>query len=296
MARLLSATSLQGPAIVPESPLRNDINRPFSIKAHLHENNLESPQRTRSNSEEQRRKLSQGVFGRRSVGPAEGRGSHRLASLDAARGLTVCMMMFVDETGHKLMGYVNHSPWDNLGLADFVMPFFLFLVGFSMAISFRKYSASNSLLWKVVGRTVKLIIIGLATQGGDLWTGDGFDLANIRISGILQRIAFAYFVVAMMVLYLPRLTQKGFRRPANADFTERGSAVRGHFFLRIFRFYALHWLVAFGFLGIYTGLTFGMPVATWSHTVPRVLGQPACNESAGKQICVTPVLSDGASS
>jgi len=35
----------------------------------------------------------------------------RLASLDATRGLTVCVMIFVDTTGGVLKGRVNHSPW-----------------------------------------------------------------------------------------------------------------------------------------------------------------------------------------
>lgn len=35
----------------------------------------------------------------------------RLVSLDATRGFTVCVMIFVDETGEVLKGRVNHSPW-----------------------------------------------------------------------------------------------------------------------------------------------------------------------------------------
>lgn len=34
---------------------------------------------------------------------------------------------------------MDHSPWDDITFADFVMPFFLFMVGVSMSISFRKY-------------------------------------------------------------------------------------------------------------------------------------------------------------
>jgi hypothetical protein len=164
------------------------------------------------------RKLSVGVFGRRSVGPAEGRGSHRLVCLDAARGLTVLVMMFVDETGHRLQGYVNHSAWDGVTLADFVMPFFLFIVGTSVALSFRKFSAPGALVRKVSVRTLKLLAIGLATQGADLWHGGGFNLMHMRLSGILQRIAVAYLLVALMALYLPRLTSRGFQTAARANF------------------------------------------------------------------------------
>ena len=148
----------------------------------------------------------------------------RLGSLDAVRGMTVCLMIFVDNVGDWLP-HVNHSPWDDVTLADFVMPFFLFMVGCSMALSFSKYNGSiartfafwqfkslapaahpprltdfvrhcsvvlfgNSVTYKIIWRTVKLFIIGVATQGADLWGGGGFDMSNIRIPGILQRIAW----------------------------------------------------------------------------------------------------------
>ena len=61
---------------------------------------------------------------------------------------------------------------------------------------------------------MKLFVLGCLTQGpqqGDIWlNGSGIDIKNIRIPGILQRIAFAYFVVAMMKNYLPVYTIRGF--------------------------------------------------------------------------------------
>ena len=65
----------------------------------------------------------------------------RLGSLDAVRGMTVCLMIFVDNVGDWLPS-VDHSPWDDITLADFVMPFFLFMVGCSMSLSFSKYNGS----------------------------------------------------------------------------------------------------------------------------------------------------------
>ena len=56
------------------------------------------------------------------------RRGRRLVSLDATRGFTVCVMIFVDNTG-CLGDHVNHSPWDHPTYADFVMPFFLTMVG-----------------------------------------------------------------------------------------------------------------------------------------------------------------------
>lgn len=48
----------------------------------------------------------------------------------------------------------------------------------------------DSVTYKIIWRTVKLFAIGVATQGADLWGGGGFDMSNIRIPGILQRIAW----------------------------------------------------------------------------------------------------------
>ena len=130
----------------------------------------------------------------------------RLVSLDAVRGLTVVVMIFVDYIG-DWMESVNHSPWNDMTLADFVMPFFLFMVGMSMSMSFRKYKAG--LLQKVITRTAKLFLIGIATQAGAKFPAIGFlgfNLMTVRVPGILQRIAWAYFVVSLMAMYLPKLT------------------------------------------------------------------------------------------
>ena len=58
----------------------------------------------------------------------------RLSSLDIVRGWTVLLMIFVDDIGDAYP-VLNHSPWDNVTLADFVMPWFLFMVGTSLSIS-----------------------------------------------------------------------------------------------------------------------------------------------------------------
>ncbi len=121
-------------------------------------------------------------------------------------------MIFVDDAGGLLANHVNHSPWDDITFADFVMPFFLFMVGTSMSMSFRRYK--EGLLKKVITRTIKLFLIGIATQGVVYGRGfpniffTGFNFQNIRIPGILQRIAWAYFCVSMMAMYLPQLPIK----------------------------------------------------------------------------------------
>ena len=55
----------------------------------------------------------------------------RLVSLDMQRGLTIGLMVFADEIGDAYP-HLNHSPWNTTTFADYVMPWFLFMVGTSM--------------------------------------------------------------------------------------------------------------------------------------------------------------------
>lgn len=60
--------------------------------------------------------------------------SDRLVSLDVLRGVTIAMMIFVDFCGESTPA-IDHSPWDGIKLADFVMPSFDFIVGISLVKS-----------------------------------------------------------------------------------------------------------------------------------------------------------------
>lgn len=45
-------------------------------------------------------------------------------------------MMLVDYGG-SVFPIISHSPWDGIHLADFVMPFFLFIAGLSPALAYK---------------------------------------------------------------------------------------------------------------------------------------------------------------
>ena len=132
-------------------------------------------------------------------------------------------------------------------------------------------------------------------------------MSFIRIPGILQRIAWAYFVVAMMSLYLPRLTTK-FESPSVARFDDVISQallqllvtsrpfltdclcqiqVPGPVGFRVFRFYVLHWAVALLFLWIYVTIMLGVTVPTWSYHLPGQVRNPHLNP----QLILTLILS-----
>ncbi|MED6206373.1 hypothetical protein PIB30_026078 [Stylosanthes scabra] len=74
---------------------------------------------------------------RASIFANNNKNNERLVSLDIFRGLTVTLMVFVDHAGRLFPG-INHSPWNGVTLADFVMPFFLFIVGVSLALTYKR--------------------------------------------------------------------------------------------------------------------------------------------------------------
>lgn len=45
-------------------------------------------------------------------------------------------MILVDDAGGD-WPVIAHAPWEGCNLADFVMPFFLFIVGVSIALAFK---------------------------------------------------------------------------------------------------------------------------------------------------------------
>ncbi|MCO5612510.1 hypothetical protein L7F22_066778 [Adiantum nelumboides] len=68
--------------------------------------------------------------------------SRRLASLDVFRGLTIAVMILVDDAGGAWPN-INHSPWHGVTLADYVMPFFLFIVGMSLVLAFKNQNQNQ---------------------------------------------------------------------------------------------------------------------------------------------------------
>uniref|UniRef100_A0A0E0R9G0 Heparan-alpha-glucosaminide N-acetyltransferase catalytic domain-containing protein n=1 Tax=Oryza rufipogon TaxID=4529 RepID=A0A0E0R9G0_ORYRU len=136
----------------------------------------------------------------------------RLVSLDVFRGITVALMILVDDVG-GIVPAISHSPWDGVTLADFVFPFFLFIVGVSLAFAYKKVPDKMLATKKAMLRAVKLFIVGLILQGG-FFHGIheltyGVDIRKIRLMGVLQRIAIAYLVVALCEIWLRRVSSGG---------------------------------------------------------------------------------------
>uniref|UniRef100_A0A453BX07 Heparan-alpha-glucosaminide N-acetyltransferase catalytic domain-containing protein n=1 Tax=Aegilops tauschii subsp. strangulata TaxID=200361 RepID=A0A453BX07_AEGTS len=88
----------------------------------------------------------------------------RLVSLDVFRGITVLLMIIVDDAGSFLPA-MNHSPWEGVTIADFVMPFFLFIVGVALALAYKRVPDKLDATRKATLRALKLFCVGLVLQG-----------------------------------------------------------------------------------------------------------------------------------
>ncbi|KAK4419256.1 Heparan-alpha-glucosaminide N-acetyltransferase [Sesamum alatum] len=178
----------------------------------------------------------------------------RVATLDAFRGLTIVLMVLVDDAGGAYPR-IDHSPWNGCTLADFVMPFFLFIVGVAIALALKKIPKVEYAIRKITLRTLKLLFWGILLQGGYSHAPDdlsyGVDMKKIRWCGILQRIALVYFVVAMIETLTTKL------RPSSLS--------PGHF--SIFTAYKWQWIGGFAALLIYMVTTFSLYVPDWSFMV-----------------------------
>src|ERR1019366_908450 len=126
--------------------------------------------------------------------------SARLVSLDVFRRATIAAMILVNNPGNTASYWpLRHAQWNGWTPTDLIFPFFLFIVGVSLVLSFqsrlRRGDSSGSLVWHALKRSLTIFALGLLLNG--LPT---FHLATWRIPGVLQRIALAYFAAAMITL------------------------------------------------------------------------------------------------
>ena len=131
--------------------------------------------------------------------------STRLESLDAFRGLTIAAMILVNNPGSWSHVYppLLHAEWHGWTPTDLIFPFFLFIVGVSIPLSFGKRLARGdsrvALLGHIVRRSLILFALGLFMAAFPR-----FDILNIRIMGVLQRIGVVYLFAAPAYLFLTR--------------------------------------------------------------------------------------------
>jgi predicted acyltransferase len=130
-----------------------------------------------------------------------GAGAGRLLSLDVFRGITIAGMILVNNPGPsgKVYRPLEHAVWHGWTPTDLIFPFFLFIVGVSITLSFAQRAGAGGapprLYLKILRRTVLIYAFGFLLAGFPY-----FNLSTIRLTGVLQRIAVCYFFAAIIFL------------------------------------------------------------------------------------------------
>ena len=133
----------------------------------------------------------------------------RLLSLDAFRGATIAGMIMVNNPGtwSDIYPQLRHAAWDGWTFTDFIFPFFLWIVGVAMTLSFAKRVEQGAnkpqLLLHVFRRALIIFGLGIFLAGFPfgLLFGHQFSFENIRIPGVLQRIAICYLIASAIFLW-----------------------------------------------------------------------------------------------
>lgn len=150
----------------------------------------------------------------------------RIKSIDILRGLTIAAMMLVNNPGSwgSVYAPLLHADWHGYTPTDLVFPFFLFIVGCSIAFAYRGEStqsiqstentqgtkntqstenirrSSRQVYKKITVRTLKLVGMGIFLGAFTLSFPFFKDWVDIRLPGVLQRIGLSFFFAAIIAL------------------------------------------------------------------------------------------------
>ncbi|MDR2293567.1 MAG: hypothetical protein LBE11_08865 [Prevotellaceae bacterium] len=136
----------------------------------------------------------------------------RIIALDAFRGFTVALMILVNNPGSwsHIYSPLRHAEWQGCTPTDLVFPFFLFVVGVASFFSFKKFDfkLNKTTFLKLFRRALLIFLIGFLLNLYPFFDiNKPFSLQNIwhkletvRVFGVLQRIACAYFTGIFLCL------------------------------------------------------------------------------------------------
>ncbi|XP_041485247.1 heparan-alpha-glucosaminide N-acetyltransferase-like isoform X2 [Lytechinus variegatus] len=178
------------------------------------------------------------------VGNKPTKTSLRLRSVDAFRGLAITNLV-LGTSGDGHFWYLSHARWYGITVADFMFPWFVFIMGTSIHLSFNillsKGQSYLSIFKKIIFRSISLFIMGVCIQPHN-------DLRTLRIPGVLQRFGITYFIVASSYLLSRRLQARRIERTGKCYMMFRD--VTDYLELPL----------AFCFLTVHLCLTFLLPV------------------------------------
>ena len=156
----------------------------------------------------------------------------RMLSLDVFRGITIAGMVLVNNPGPSGAVYsqLDHAEWHGWTPTDFIFPFFVFISGISITLALSKQVAAGGpqgdLYGKILKRSLLIYAFGFLLASFPFFKPDLVDLsggfasdvgsilhssrelfANVRLSGVLQRIAVCYLVSALIFIKTTWRTQ-----------------------------------------------------------------------------------------
>lgn len=135
----------------------------------------------------------------------------RNISLDVMRGATLALMIIVNMSLSEKAAFSQllHASWHGFTLTDAVFPTFLFCVGASISMNYDKFLAMDEKgFWtKILRRSTIIFLCGFFISNFPfVRSGEtGIELIafeNLRILGVLQRIALCYLIAMVILRYL----------------------------------------------------------------------------------------------
>ncbi|XP_034101457.1 heparan-alpha-glucosaminide N-acetyltransferase-like [Drosophila albomicans] len=161
----------------------------------------------------------------------------RLRSLDTFRGLTIVLMIFVNNGGGEYK-WIAHAYWNGINLADIVFPNYMWMMGvcipFSIKAQLSRGISKSALCWRIFCRACKLFALGI------FWNSMfSLQLETMRQMGVLQRLGISYFVVALL-----------------QTLCTRRKLLDGRDLLP----FCVQLIVLLALVATYLGVTFGLPV------------------------------------
>ena len=129
----------------------------------------------------------------------------RVLSIDILRGITIALMILVNDPGDWSHTYaqLDHAKWNGFTLTDLVFPNFLFIVGASIIFSLQsRISRGESgpiLALHILRRSAIIFAV-------DVFFGlyPHFHYTHLRLYGVLTRIALCYLCAGLVCLITQR--------------------------------------------------------------------------------------------
>lgn len=129
----------------------------------------------------------------------------RLTSIDIFRGITIFLMILVNTQAGGGFDFLIHISGYGWRVADLIYPSFIFIMGTTIYLSSRKYDKSSTLLLlrHILRRTILIFLIGIVFN----WIPFNSNILDVRVMGVLQRIAIVYLACSLLVIKVRSITK-----------------------------------------------------------------------------------------